>query len=110
MTGGLSTWILLATPLVALLAAAFLYWHSTNSTHSTSRPSHSADPAWRGEVDEQLADIESRLAGLSSTLRKLHGRESQRTRRDSAASSPSMDKDALRRQYGLVPGVKRDAD
>jgi len=107
MREGLSTWISLLTPLVVLLAGVFFFWRSTPATRKHSERSPIADPAWRGEVDAQLADIESRLAGLSSTLRKLHGRESQRTRRDSPAL-PASDKDELRRQYGILP-VKRDA-
>lgn len=105
MNEGLYTWISALTPLAALAVAAFFYWRSTKQTRARSERPSIADPAWRGEVDAQLADIESRLAGLSSTLRKLHGRESQRTRRDSSASTP-QDKDELRRQYGIVPPVR----
>jgi hypothetical protein len=76
-----------------------------------SRRSSSAEDAWRIEYDSELADLKSSVAGLSSTLRKLHGRESQRLRRDLPESeSPSSDKNELRRKYGILPGRAAERD
>lgn len=100
-------WILLLMPSLALVVLGFYFWHSTTPTRARSATRSGAVTVWQSEVDAQLADIESRVAGLSSTLRKLHGRESQRSRRDSPEPSPETDKLALRRKYGIVPGPTR---
>lgn len=104
---GITPWIFPLLLSCAVVVSAFFALRSTRQTPTRYRPSASADPAWCAEVDAQLADIESRLVGLSSTLRKLHGRESARSARAAPPTVPASDKDELRRQYGVTP-ARRD--
>jgi hypothetical protein len=89
-----------------------------SSTRAGSRRPSSADDVWRSEIDQELADLKSLVRGLSSTLRRLEGRESARQRRSQPSSSPAPSdpdqavalKQRLREEYGLVPRRRRVPD
>jgi hypothetical protein len=107
------TWIWQPLVLLAGGAAMHWLWHSVKQMPKRSARSSSAGDAWRTEYDLELAELKSTVTGLSSTLRKLHGRESQRLRKDSndssQSSNPLADKNELRQKYGILPRA-RDAD
>lgn len=115
MSGGLLTWIAWGSLSLAALAGMFSAWASTRTTRKSSPRSSSADDAWRSEIDQEVADLKSAVRGLSSTLRRIDGRESARLRR---SQSPSEDetgtpgdalKRRLRQKYGLAPVPKVNA-
>lgn len=102
-------WTLAAFLLLAAVAGWSWRWRSTRTTRARSPRTSFAGDVWQTEVDAALADLASQISGLSSTLRKLHGRESQRQRRDPGeASTLGNEKDELRRRYGILPKA-RDA-
>jgi len=88
---------------VAVIAATVCACALTFRTQKRSPRSSNAGDAWRAEYDLELAELKSTVSGLSSTLRKLHGRESQRLR--TSPDSVPGDKNAYRQKYGIVPKV-----
>lgn len=98
-------WILLALASLAAGVAIALLLFSAKRTPIRSRLTSSAEAVSLADLQLDLVDLRSTVTGLSSTLRKLHGRESQRLRKDSGTSSHDLlsDKNALRQRYGVVP-------
>ena len=109
-------WILLSCLFLVGVVAMSLPLLSMISTPKRSAPpktsaSLSALDVWRTEIDTQIAELSSRVDGLSSTLRRLGARESMRSNRQSQSRavsdlSPAELKAALRERYGIVPGPK----
>lgn len=102
-------WILPVSLLLAAAAVTFFAWRSTRSTRTSSRHQSSAASAWQSEIDQEIADLKSTVDGLSSTLRKLRGRESMRARREEPSSDQQADhpereteRQRLRRLAGIV--------
>lgn len=103
----MESWIWPFTLSVAAIAVTLSLFVLLRRTRPRSQKSSSAADAWRTEYDLELAELKDTVRGLSSTLRKLHGRESQRLRRDSPESpSLAVDKNALREKYGIVPRAR----
>lgn len=102
------TWTFLLMLCCVGIALGYCASRLIKRTPRRSGQSSSADPVWRGEVDQELADLDSRVTGLSSTLRKLHGRESTRQARSSPEASPpeafnlEAERARLRRLAGVV--------
>jgi len=101
---------------LALIAGSFLpsLWTILTRRPSAQRKqsdSSSALDVWRTEIDREIADIRSQVNGLSSTLRRLNGRESMRSNRSQPRElsdlQPGELKNALRMRHGIVP---RQAD
>lgn len=114
------TWTSALFLFLAITAGSFLpsLWTILTRRHSAPlRPSvsSSALDVWRTEVDRDIADLRSRVDGLSSTLRRLNGRESMRSNRSQPRDLSDLPahelKNALRLRHGLVPknGAEPDA-
>lgn len=108
----MDSWIFPLCLLLAITAGSFLPSLWTILTRKRSAPpkpsvSSSALDVWRTEVDRDIADLRSRVDGLSSTLRRLNGRESMRSNRSQPRDLSDLPahelKNALRLRHGLVP-------
>jgi Flp pilus assembly protein TadB len=100
-------WTFLAFLSLVAFAVGLCAWLLTKATRKRSPQSRSADGVWQTEIETQLADLESRVAALSSSLRKLHGRTSKREMRDPELSAESDDdvearRNRLRIKAGLI--------
>lgn len=105
------SWTLAFFLCLAATAATIFVCALTLPTPKRSPKSSNAGDAWRIEYDLELAELKSTVAGLSSTLRKLHGRESARAKREpeSLATDNPTYKNELRQRFGILPRA-RDAD
>lgn len=97
------SWIQASFLCLAAIAVTVFACALTFRTQRRSPKSSSAGDAWRVEYDLELSELKSTVAGLSSTLRKLHGRESQRLK--NSQTSELTDKNSFRQRYGIIPKV-----
>lgn len=108
-------WIYIAGLFIAALAGTFWLSRSLNWTRRASRPRSSAENAtWQTEIDSHLAEIDSRIRGLSSTLRRLDARESMRSNRqpknDTPPEATASAKAEWRKRAGILPRPTADVE